>query len=59
MGDLTTQQRYQIRDPGILVDICFTFVVHIEQRTAKARQSMRYIKVISKRQFGVKTLKLR
>lgn len=52
------QRKEEIRDLGLLVDRRVTFADHREQTLTRARQSMGYIKWISKGQFGVRTLKV-
>lgn len=52
------ERKDEMRDLGILIDSRFTFGAHIERIVTRARQSMGYIKAISKGQFDVRTLKV-
>src|SRR6202012_604453 len=58
MGDHNIERKEEIRDLGLLVDIKMTLVAHMEQMMTSSRQSMGYIKWISKGQFAPKTLKV-
>lgn len=52
------ERKNENRDLGILMNEKGTFASHIEQVTNKARQSMGYIKWISRGQFGTRALKV-
>src|SRR6201996_9842665 len=52
------ERKEELRDLGLLVDHRMTLIAHMEQTTTKARQSMGYIKWISKGQFGTRALKV-
>lgn len=56
MGKHIVERKCEIRDLGILVNQPFTSGAHVERTTAKARQSMGYIKMISKGQFDTRAL---
>ncbi len=56
MGNEIIERKEEVRDLGIPVNSHFTFGGHIERSVARARQSMGYIKMISKGQFDVRTL---
>lgn len=58
MGDHVIERVDEVRDLGLLTDFRRTFASHIEQMTMRARQSMGYIKWISKGQFGTRALKV-
>lgn len=58
MGDHEIGRKEEVRDLGLPIDAKMTFATHIEQVTTKSRQSMGYIKWISKGQFGTRTLKV-
>lgn len=58
MGDHIVERKDEIRDLGILVDLRFTLIAHRERMITKARQSLGYIKSISKGQFGLRALKV-
>lgn len=58
MGSHVIERKNEIRDLGIMVDTRFTFIAHVERMITKARQTMGYIKMISKGQFGTRTLKV-
>lgn len=56
LGGHVVERKNEIRDLGILVDPSFQFVAHRERIITKARQSMGYIKMISKGQFNTRAL---
>ena len=58
MDDHKIERKEELRDLGLLVDHRMTLIAHMEQTTTKARQSMGYIKWISKGQFGTRALKV-
>ncbi len=58
LGNHVIERKEENCDLGLLVDRRMTFAEHREQITTKARQSMGYIKWISKGQFGPRTLKV-
>lgn len=58
LGEHEIERKEEICDLGILVNVKGTYASHIEQTTTKARQSMGYIKWISKGQFSAQTLKI-
>lgn len=58
MGEHVIERIEENRDLGLFVDRRMTFAEHREQIATKARQSMGYIKWISKGQFDTRTLKV-
>lgn len=58
MGSHVVERKDEVRDLGVLADPRFTLIAHRERMITKARQSMGYIKSISKGQFGIRALKV-
>lgn len=56
MGDHVVERKQEVRDLGVLVDQKFTLIAHMERSITRARQSMGYIKSVSKGQFDTRAL---
>ncbi|XP_037047073.1 uncharacterized protein LOC119081902 [Bradysia coprophila] len=56
MGDHVVERKQEVRDLGIPVDVKFTLIAHMERSITRARQSMGFIKSVSKGQFGTRAL---
>lgn len=56
MGDHVIERKQEVRDLGIPVDTKFTLIAHMERMITRARQSMGFIKSVSKGQFGTRAL---
>lgn len=56
MGDHVVERKEEVRDLGIPIDQKFLLIAHIERSITRARQSMGYIKSVSKGQFGTRAL---
>lgn len=56
MGDHVIERKQEIRDLGVPIDLKFTLIAHMERSITRARQSLGYIKSVSKGQFGSRAL---
>ena len=56
MGEHVIERKQEVRDLGIPVDAKFLLITHMERSITRARQSMGYIKTISKGQFDTRVL---